>query len=164
MINDGILPTSMQTPDQLGLKFDDADSYLLHHQPVRKMSMSWSHPLWTIILKLLTIFSGVGEEGDIQFCFVFFWGIVTLFACQSNKPELFYFTQTLSLRFDPVLVFRKMSFGITTVPFTVSVNLLQWLTEFWKPIYSPDYWFLTKDTTLNSQTEEIDGARYLRSG
>ena len=33
--------------------------------------------------------------------------------------------KTLSLRFDPVLVFRKMSFGITTVPITVSVNLLQ---------------------------------------
>ena len=40
MINDGILPTSMQTPDQLGLKVDDADFYLLHHQPIRKMSTS----------------------------------------------------------------------------------------------------------------------------
>ena len=84
-----VLPTSVQTPDQLGLKVDDVDSYLLHHQPIRKMSTSWSCAFWTITLKLLTIFSGAGEEGDIQF----FWGIVTLSACQSDKIELFYFTQ-----------------------------------------------------------------------
>ena len=33
MINDGMLPTSMQTPDQLTLKVDDAESYLPHHHP-----------------------------------------------------------------------------------------------------------------------------------
>ena len=153
MINDGILPTSMQTPDQLGLKVDDADSYLLHHQPIRKVSMSWSHRLWTITLKLLTIFSGVGEEGDIKF----YWDIVILFACQSNKPELFYFTQNYLWDLIRYWCSGRWAFGIITIPFTVSVGLLQWLTELWKSIYSSDYWFLTKDTTWNSQMEEIHG-------
>ena len=36
MINGGMLPTSMKTPDQLDLK---ADSHLLNHQLIRRMSM-----------------------------------------------------------------------------------------------------------------------------
>ena len=44
------------------------------------------------------------------------------------------------------------------------INLLKWLTEHRKLIYSPDYWFLTKHTTWNSQMEEIHGARYVRNG
>ena len=39
LINDGKWPTSMQTPDQLDLKLDAADSYLPQHQPIRRMSM-----------------------------------------------------------------------------------------------------------------------------
>ena len=39
MIND-MLPASMQTPDQSGLKADDVDSYLAHHPPIRRMFMS----------------------------------------------------------------------------------------------------------------------------
>ena len=39
MINNGMLSTGMQTPDQLDLKFDDADS-LPHHQPIRRKSMN----------------------------------------------------------------------------------------------------------------------------
>ena len=39
MTDGGILPTSMQTPDQLDLKFDDTDSYLPHHQVIRRTSM-----------------------------------------------------------------------------------------------------------------------------
>ena len=38
-------------------KADDADSHLPHHQPIRRMSMSWSHPLWIIIIQLLTTHS-----------------------------------------------------------------------------------------------------------
>ena len=38
-------------------KADDADSRLPHHQPIRRMSMSWSHPLWTIIIQVLTTHS-----------------------------------------------------------------------------------------------------------
>ena len=40
MINSGMLPTSMQTPDQLDLKVEDVDSYLPHHQAIRRMSTS----------------------------------------------------------------------------------------------------------------------------
>ena len=40
MINNDMLPTSMQTPDQLELKANDADSNLPHHQPIKRMSMS----------------------------------------------------------------------------------------------------------------------------
>ena len=40
MINNDILSTSMWTPDQLDLKVHDADSYLPHHQPIKRMSRS----------------------------------------------------------------------------------------------------------------------------
>ena len=43
------------------LKVDDADSYLRHHQPIKTMSTSWPHPLWTITIKLLTILSKLGD-------------------------------------------------------------------------------------------------------
>ena len=43
-----------QTPDQLEPEGGDADSHLSHHYLVRRMSMSWSHPLQTITVKLLT--------------------------------------------------------------------------------------------------------------
>ena len=49
-------------------------------------------------------------------------------------------------------------------PSSGSTDLLQWLTELWKSIYSSDYWFLTKDTTWNSQMEEMCKARYLGRG
>ena len=38
-----------------------ANSQLPHHQPIRKMSMSWSHLHWTIPTKLLTILSRLGH-------------------------------------------------------------------------------------------------------
>ena len=41
MINDGMLPTSLETPDQLNLKVDDVDSCLPHQPtPLRRISMS----------------------------------------------------------------------------------------------------------------------------
>ena len=55
-LNHGMLPTSLQTPDRLDLKVDNVDSHLPHYQPIRRMCTSWSHPLWTIVIKLLTIF------------------------------------------------------------------------------------------------------------
>ena len=41
MINDGMLPTSMKTPDQLDVKVDDVDFYLLptHQKNVNKLIM-----------------------------------------------------------------------------------------------------------------------------
>ena len=62
-----MLPISMLTQDQLDLKVDDSDSYLPQHQPIRRMSTSclcplhWSLPLWTITIKLLTIFLKLGH-------------------------------------------------------------------------------------------------------
>ena len=40
---------------QLDLKVENTDSYLPYHRPIRRMSESWSHPLWTITTKLVTI-------------------------------------------------------------------------------------------------------------
>ena len=56
--NDGMLSTSMY---QLDLKVDDADSYLLHHQAIRRTSTNWLCSLRTIIIKFLTIFSKLGH-------------------------------------------------------------------------------------------------------
>lgn len=41
MINDGMLPTSIKTPDQLDVKVDDIDFYLLptHQKNVNKLIM-----------------------------------------------------------------------------------------------------------------------------
>ena len=55
-VNNSMPPTNMHTLGRLGLKVDVADSYLPHHQPIRRMSTSWSCPLRTITIKLLTIF------------------------------------------------------------------------------------------------------------
>ena len=55
MANDGMLPTNIKTPDQLDLKADDADSYLPHHQLIKRMSTSWSHPFWTITIKIFSL-------------------------------------------------------------------------------------------------------------
>ena len=44
----------MRTPDQLEPEVDGADLHLPHHQPTRRMSTSWSCPLWTAAIKLLT--------------------------------------------------------------------------------------------------------------
>ena len=45
MINNVMLPTNMETPDQLDLQVDEADSFLPHLQPIRRMSMSTSYSL-----------------------------------------------------------------------------------------------------------------------
>lgn len=86
-VNNGMLPTNMQTLGQVELKVDVADSYLPHHQPIRRMSTSWSCPLWTIIIKLLTIFPKLGHLAFrvLAHC--------VSFTGQSNKATLFYFTQ-----------------------------------------------------------------------
>ena len=89
MINGGMLPTSMKTPDQLDVK---ADSRLLHHQPVRRMSMDLPHPLWTTTIKLPIL----PKWGHMV------WGhspTVFPFAWKSNKAILFYFTQNSVSKF-----------------------------------------------------------------
>jgi len=44
MINDSMLPTSLETPEQLDLKVHDADSYLPHHQPIQIKTRSCPAP------------------------------------------------------------------------------------------------------------------------
>ena len=82
-----LLPTSMQTPDQLDLRVDGVDSHLPHCQPIRRMSMSWSRPLWTIIIKLLTVFHKLGH---VVFRASAHCGPLSL---ANTKTTLFYFTQ-----------------------------------------------------------------------
>ena len=43
MIDDARVSISIQTPHQGDA--DDADFYFPHHQPIRRMPTSWSHPL-----------------------------------------------------------------------------------------------------------------------
>ena len=42
-------------------KVGDADAHLPHHQPIRRMSISWSRPLCTITIKFLTTPSRLGH-------------------------------------------------------------------------------------------------------
>ena len=49
-------------------KIDDADSHLPQHHPVRRMSMSWWHPLWIITIKHLTAPSRSGLTGFFCVC------------------------------------------------------------------------------------------------
>ena len=53
-------PQACRPQTSWNLKVDVADSYLPHHQPIRRMSMSWSCPLGTITIKLLSILSKLG--------------------------------------------------------------------------------------------------------
>ena len=82
-----LLPTSMQTPDQLDLRVDGVDSHLPQYQPIRRMSMNWSRPLWTIIIKLLTVFHKLGH---VVFRASAHCGPLSL---ANTKTTLFYFTQ-----------------------------------------------------------------------
>ena len=87
VVNDSMQPTRASTSDRLDPKVDDADSRLAHHQPIRRMSTSWLHPVWSITIKLLTIFSKLGRTFSRQESTVF------PFAWQGYKVILFYFTQ-----------------------------------------------------------------------
>ena len=81
-------------------KVDDADSHLTHQQPIRRMFISWSHSLWTTIIKLLTITSRLWHSfEDIS-------PHVAPSAGPSNKATFFYVTKTLSLRSNLVLEYR----------------------------------------------------------
>ena len=83
-------------------KVDDADDRLPHHQPIRRMSRSWSRPLWTMTIKLLTTYHlQVGTHS--------FEGISLLWPLLPGKAiKLFFSTspQTLSPRFNSVSGYR----------------------------------------------------------
>ena len=50
-------PQAQRPQTSWNQKADDTDSYLPHNQPVKRMSTSWSRPLWPITIKLLTTLS-----------------------------------------------------------------------------------------------------------
>ena len=87
-LNHGMLPTSLQTPDQLDLKVDNVDSHLTHYQLIRRMCTSWSHPLWTIIIKLLTIFH------KLEHMVLRASAHCVPLSLANNKATLFYFTRS----------------------------------------------------------------------
>lgn len=51
------LPQAQRPQARWNQKFDDTDSHIPYNQAIRRMSASWSHPLWIITIKLLTTFS-----------------------------------------------------------------------------------------------------------
>ena len=78
-----MLPTSTENQ-----KVADADSHLPHHQPISRMSTSWSLPLWTIAAKLLTMHSRLGHSfQDINLLRLPLPG-------KATKLFFFYFTQS----------------------------------------------------------------------
>ena len=56
-------------------KVDDADSHLPHHQPIRRMYMSWTCPLWMIAIKLLTTPSRLWKSFSCFQLFVTPWTV-----------------------------------------------------------------------------------------
>ena len=108
-INDGMPPTSMETSDQLDLNVDDADSNSAHHQPIRRMSTSWSLPLWTIATKFLTIFP------KREHMILRVWVFCVPLCWKGNKAILFYFTPNSVSKIQVgTSVQRSWAFSITT--------------------------------------------------
>ena len=105
-------PQACKPQTRCNQKVDDADS----HQPIRRMSTSWSHPfLWTIAIKLLTAPPG----RDTQF-----WEYLPAVPPLPGKAIKLFFSispKTLSLRFNSVLVLRGQILA-------ASVQPLQWDT------------------------------------
>ena len=56
-----MLPTSTRPQTWENQKADDADFHLPHYQPIRRLPVSWPHPLWPIPVKLLTTLSRSGH-------------------------------------------------------------------------------------------------------
>ena len=100
-VNGDMLPMSMYTPDQLDLKLDDADSYLSHHQPIRRMSRADHVPL-NNHYKTSHYLSQVGTHS--------FEGTSWLWPPLPDKVIKLSFStspQTLCLRFDSAPVYRE---------------------------------------------------------
>ena len=93
-------------PNQVDLKVDNADSCWPHHQPIRRVSRGWSHLLWTISIKLVTIFPKWGHlKGMSPLCHPLPVNAIKLSFSTSPK--------TLSLRFDSARVHREAELSIT---------------------------------------------------
>ena len=59
--NDGIMPTSMQTPDKLDWRSVMLTPTYLGTNPLEEYPQAWSRPLWTITVKLVSIFPKWGH-------------------------------------------------------------------------------------------------------
>ena len=82
-------------------KVDDAKSHLPHRYPIRRMSTSWSCPLWTMSGKHLTNSFKVGTHS--------FKGICPLWSPLPGKAIKLFLAispQTVSLRFNLVSEYR----------------------------------------------------------
>ena len=97
-----VLPTSTRPQSGWNQNTDDADAHIPHHQLVKRMSKSWSCPLWTITIKLLTT--------------PFWWGHTVLRAFAHCGPlclakqysySFLLHSKLLSLRFNLVLGYRE---------------------------------------------------------
>ena len=109
-------PQACRPQTSWNLKVDDADSYLPHHQPIRGMSTSWSHALWSITIKLLTNLSRWGRIVFRGRSFSRQEPALSPFASQSNKALLFYFTQnSVSEIGFSTDIQRSWAFGIKMV-------------------------------------------------
>ena len=111
MINDDMLPTACGPQTSWNLKVDDADAYLPPHQPIRRMSTSWSRPRWTITIKLLTILSKLRH--------IVFRGKRPPCPPLPGKVRKLSFStapKTLSPRFDSALVYREAELSASFLP------------------------------------------------
>ena len=96
-----IAHTNRETPDLMEPEGGEADSLSPHPQPIRRMSVNWPHPLWTIPIKLLTTRSRSGHS---------FKGVSLLWSPLPGKEIMLFFTtspKTLSLRVNSVLGYRS---------------------------------------------------------
>ena len=96
-----IAHTNRETPDLMELEGGEADSHSPHPQPIRRMSVNWPHPLWTIPIKLLTTPSRSGHS---------FEGFSLLWSPLPGKAIKLFFTtslKTLSLRVNSVFGYRS---------------------------------------------------------
>ena len=98
------LPTAHKSQNSWNPKVDDADFWLPHHQPIRRMSTSSSHlRLWTISLKLLATPLQVGTHSSEGIN----WLLLSL-SCRAIKLFFSFNTlpQTLSPRFNLLSGYR----------------------------------------------------------
>ena len=103
-------------------------------QPIRRTPMSWSHPLWTTVIKVLTIFPKRGTHG--------LEGMSSLcpLCWQSSKSILFYFTQNLSLRYDSAPVCREAEPSASLLPHFCPISQM-YHSRTWRG-YTPCPWIL----------------------
>ena len=125
MINDICCPQTRRPQTSWNQKVDDADSHLPHHQPIRKMSKSWSRLLWTIIIKTshYPLQRGIVSGGASLLC--------SLFAWQRNTATLSLSSKILSLYFCLALVHMEPIFWHHY--YSTSIPRVDPKCQWWRP-------------------------------